>query len=436
MLAHGARTLIMTVGTGDIDQLEDTLLTPLRKSIATDAWNAVVLLPSTMTASYARRLQEELDGVEIEIHPLPRGYEDDPDQAYAHFDRVLAAVLRKAAPEQIEIDFTRGTKAMSAALVLAATRRAIPSLRYLVGPRDHRGTVKAGSERVRRIRTTTVDGHRRLDLARSLLQRGNFAAVADVLPDADGPLAAWYPGPLLVATRAVRAAARFYAAWDRLGYASAAGVEVGDPPSSDWCRLWPSHAMRAWVRDLEREPHHSEHPAMAARLRRLLVDLLANGERRIRSGQYEDALVRAYRVLELIGQARLFDHGLDSAALDPDNDAVKELQQRLAKKKGDTPLTSGPGGKLQAGRLHVARILKRCNDPLAPRLLEFDEASPLKPTLRNTSVLVHGFIARAPGAPEPLRALFSALEALVREDGGAAVAERLRIARSPAFRAG
>ena len=39
-------------------------------------------------------------------------------------------------------------------------------------------------------------------------------------------------------------------------------------------------------------------------------------KRRIRHGQNEDALVRAYRLLELIGQARLFDHGLDSANLD------------------------------------------------------------------------------------------------------------------------
>ena len=435
MLPRDARTLIMTVGTGDIDQLEDTLLTPLRKSIATDAWDAVVLLPSTVTESYARRLREELDGVGIEIHPLPPGDEDDPDQAYAHFDRVLTAVLQETAPEQIEIDFTRGTKAMSAALVLAATRRAIPRLRYLVGPRDRRGTVEAGSEKVRRIRTTTVDGHRRLDLARTLLQKGDFAAVADVLPDADGPRAGLYPDALIVASRTVRAAARFYAAWDRLDYASAAGLDAGAPPTRDWSTVWPTGAMRAWVRDLECEPERSDHPAMAARLRRLVVDLLANGERRVRSGQHEDALVRAYRVLELIGQARLFDHRLDSAALDPDHDAVKDLQRKL-EKKSDTPLTSGPGGKLQAGRLHVARILKRCNDPLAPRLFEFDKGSLLRPTLRNTSVLVHGFVARAPDDPAPLHELFGALELLVREDGGPAVAERLRVARSPAFHVG
>lgn len=433
MPQHAERTLIMTVGTGDSSRVEETLLTPLRKSIATEAWNAVVLLPSTETESFARRLREELDRVEVQIYPLPRGDENDADRAYAHFDGVLAGVLRKAAPEQVEVDFTRGTKAMSAALVLAATRRAIPHLRYLDGRRDHRGMVEPGSEDVRRIRTTTVDGHRRLDLARTIFRRGDFSAVGDVLPDPDNPLAELYPDQLLAATRAVRAAARFYAAWDRLDYVSATTVEVSASPSDDWTPVWPSSAMRTWVLDLKQEPDRSDHRAMAAWLRRLVVDLLANGERRIRGGQYEDALLRAYRVLELIGQVRLFDWGLDSANLDPDREEVAAVQRRLAKKNGD-PLTRGRNGELQAGRLQVARILKQCGDPLAKRLLAFDGTPSLKPTLRNTSVLVHGFVARAPESPGPLRRLFHDLEALVMEDADPDAAERLRIARSPAFR--
>ena len=435
MPQRGRRTLVMTVGTGDVAMLDETLFTPLGKSIATDAWARVILLPSRVTEEFARTLQERLDGAEVDVSPLPAGDENDADAAYAHFDRVLASVLQDAAPEEVVVDFTRGTKAMSAALVLAATRREVPHLRYMTGARDSRGMVMAGSEVVRETRTTAVGGHRRLDLARNLMLRGNFAAAETVLPDPEHPFAAVYPRDLIRMAGAVRTAARFYAAWDRLDYASAAGLDAGAPPTRDWSTVWPTGAMRAWVRDLEHEPHRSDHSAMAARLRRLVVDLLANGERRVRSGQHEDALVRAYRVLELIGQARLFDHRLDSAALDPDHDAVKDLQRKL-EKKSDTPLTSGPGGKLQAGRLHVARILKRCNDPLAPRLFEFDKGSLLRPTLRNTSVLVHGFVARAPDDPAPLHELFGALELLVREDGGPAVAERLRVARSPAFHVG
>lgn len=435
MTQPGRRTLVLTVGTGDLDRLEETLFTPLRKSVATGAWTRVVLLPSSVTEDFARALQDRLDGTAVEVSPLPAGDENDADAAYAHFDRALEAVLQDAAPEDVVVDFTRGTKAMSAALVLAATRRAIPRLRYVTGRRDRRGMVEPGSEQVRGIRTTTVDGHRRLDLARALFARGDFAAVAHVLPAPDGPLAPLYPNDFVHTARAVRSAARFYAAWDRLDHAAAATVEVAEPPSDDWRRFWPTPDAHDWVAALAREPERIDHRSMAARLRRLAVDLLANGERRVRQGQNEDALVRAYRLLELVGQARLFDHGLDSANLDPDHAAVVAVQREFERKKRK-PFSEGPGGKLLASRFQVGRLLRHCGDRLAKSLLRFDDETLLKPTLRNNSVLVHGFAARAPDDPASLRRLFEDLEKLAREDCGDAVAELadwLRIARSPMF---
>ncbi len=432
MPRQSGRTLVMTVGTGDRDRLEETLFTPLRKSIATGAWARVVLLPSRVTEEFAQALQARLDGAAVEIRPLPAHDENDADSAYAHFDRVLATVLQDTAAEDVEVDFTRGTKAMSAALVLAATRRAVPRLRYVTGPRDHRGMVKAGSEEVHGVRTTVVDGHRRLDLARELLRRGDFTATANVLPEPHGPVASLYPHDIVDAARAVRAAARFYAAWDRLDHAAAATVDAGEPPSREWRGYWPLPAACAWVGSLAQEPAGADHRAMAARLRRLAVDLLANGERRVRQGQNEDALVRAYRLLELIGQARLFDHGLDSADLDPDHDAVRAVQEESARKKR-RPFSEGSGGKLQASRFQVGRLLRHCGDPLAVPLLRFEEETLLKPTLRNNSVLVHGFAARAPDDPTALRRLFLDLEKLARDDCGKAVTDWLRVARSPAF---
>lgn len=433
-MTRTGRILIMTVGTGDVDRLEETLFTPLRKSIATDAWARVVLLPSRVTEEFAQALRDRLAGADVDVKPLPAGDENDADAAYAHFDDVLGTVLQDAAPEEVMVDFTRGTKAMSAALVLAATRRAVPRLRYVTGTRrDRRGMVEPGSEVVREIRTTSVDGHRRLDLARELVRRGAFAAVANVLPDPEAPLARLYPGDFLHAAKAVHGVTRFHAAWDRLDYSGAAKITVGEPPSEEWRRYWPAPDARAWLTVLAREPERSDHGGMAAWLRRLAVDLLANGERRVRQGQNEDALVRAYRLLELIGQARLFDHGLDSANLARDHDAVRAVQQESRKKKHHS-FSESPRGELQASRFQVGRLLRRCGDPLAKRLLKFDqEEALLKPTLRNNSVLVHGFIARAPDDPSLLRRLFQDLEALALQDGGDAVTDRLRIARWPSF---
>lgn len=122
---------------------------------------------------------------------------------------------------------------------------------------------------------------------------------------------------------------------------------------------------------------------------RVRVGLIANGERRVRQGRHENALVRAYRVLELIGQARLFDQGLDSGNLDRSHRAVQTLQKKIEKKSKDS-LSEARNGALQAGRFQVARLLKECGDTFAGQLLEFDRRAWLKPTLRNTSLLIHG----------------------------------------------
>ena len=70
--------------------------------------------------------------------------------------------------------------------------------------------------------------------------------------------------------------------------------------------------------------------------------------------------------------------------------------QKKIEKKNQTPLADGRNGELQAGRFQVARILMECGDPLAERLLKFEDEALLKPTLRNNSVLIHGFFAGAP----------------------------------------
>ena len=356
---NGSRVLVMTVGTGTKNELEESLFAPMRKSIATDAWTQVVLLPSRVTEKVAEKFAETVrKGIpDVAVRPLPEGDEDDADRAYAHFDSVLDEALRKTPAEAVMVDFTRGTKAMSAALVLAAARHEIPYLRYITaqeGGRDKHGRVKADFEDIREIRTTVGAGHRRLDLARGLMRSGSFLGAEAVLPDMDHPSAALYPDDLIETATAVRTATRFYAAWDRLDYAEASGVDVGEPPDGHWKELWPTSAAREWVVAL----------AEGKELRRLIVDLLANGERRLRQGHHEDALVRAYRVLELIGQARLFDHGLDSGSLDPDHAAVKAAVEKITKKKQD-PLGSGRDGRLQAGRFQVARILEALEDPLA-----------------------------------------------------------------------
>ena len=50
---------------------------------------------------------------------------------------------------------------------------------------------------------------------------------------------------------------------------------------------------------------------------------------------FEDALLRGYRVLEIIGQFCLFDKGYDSASLDPCDATIRALREKLEKRKSN-----------------------------------------------------------------------------------------------------
>lgn len=79
---NDAQALLCTVGAGDKNKIEESLLNPLKKSLRAGRWTIVVLLPSQETIAYAERLRAEMQPEtpdrRIQIEPLPNaGDEDD-----------------------------------------------------------------------------------------------------------------------------------------------------------------------------------------------------------------------------------------------------------------------------------------------------------------------------------------------------------------------
>ena len=348
-------------------------------SIGTGEWARVVLLPSQVTGVTAETLRQRLQAVAITVAPLPRpGAENDPDACFDHFDRTIEALLAEGFDRtDLVADFTRGTKAMSAALVLAAVRHDVPRLRYVGGEqRDQRGIVVAGSERIHETRTARATARRRIDLARGLVEHAAFGAALSLLPDPDARLAAigWDEGER-EALRRLRPLVAWLAAWDRLDYAGAAAFIplAADALPAAWRRHWPPAPVTRLVTRLAARPRSD---------RLIAVDLLANAERRVAQGQYEDALVRAYNVVERIARARLHDLGHVAGGRE---EAIDALQQR--------------------------------RDPMAGMLRHLDQAHPsLKTHKRNDSILIHGLAAQGSASPDEWRRLLSSLERLLRRD--------------------
>ena len=415
--------LVLTVGTGNREALEESLLKPLAKSIREGEWCEVLLLPSRVTEGFAELLAERFRDLPVRIEPLPEpNMENDADACYGHFDAVLGGLLKDYAVVAVTVDFTRGTKAMSAALVLAAVGRDIPHLRYVWGQRDQRGMVVPDTENIGEFATARVTARRRIDAAKGLMCHGNFAAALDLMPDSSGQSGRPLPESLPAETTVLRRQAAFYAAWDRLDYAEADRLASEARPEDDL-----SGAV-CWVRRLAQAPKREDHASTARWLRAIACDLLANGRRRIRDRHFEDALLRAYRVLELAGQFRLFDHGIDSASVDPDLEAVRCLRKKL-KKKCSQGFGTGRDGRLTASRELAARLLKSLGDPLGAELLEFDEKhGGIDARKRNHSILIHGFEVEANShSKSSLVSLYDALEELRRRAGAGDMIETARL---------
>lgn len=430
------KALLLTVGTGDINRQKETLFEPLKKSIREGEWQQIMLLPSQQTVKAAKQLVSELkQDVTIRPHiqtkPLPQaGDEEDVNACFAHFDSIIKGLIDKGfAANEILIDFTRGTKSMSAALVMAAILHDIPRLRYITGKkRNATGAVIPGTELIKEVSTISVNARKILAAAEGFLRNSLFSAALELLPDPDGLDTALWTDDLINDVRTLKPCATFYAHWDRFDYKSASDICLPQQKNNGRMSIFiPSKQTQKWVSTLAAEMP-VDFNKKATWLRRLAVDLLANGERRILHRQYEDALLRAYRVLELAGQVRLFEKGLDSANLPREHEAVKKLQEKL-RKKNSAPLSPNKNGTLKAGRENVARLLKILNDPFGKKLLKLAEDGKLKAKHRNKSILTHAFEAVS-REEKDLRELYSRLEDLLKEEGGKEVNDYLKAARS------
>ncbi len=147
-------------------------------------------------------------------------------------------------------------------------------------------------------------------------------------------------------------------------------------------------------------------------------------------GQNEEVLVRLYRLLELLGQMRLFAHGIDSGSVDPDDSRVKAWLSAC-----NAELRKNRDGRYELARREAASLLldieTRCGEgpelELARKLASLEWLGEWGPTMRNTSVLIHGFRARSRGRDRELKQLMEKLTELYCGE-----AEGIRLCSRPA----
>jgi CRISPR-associated protein (TIGR02710 family) len=308
---------------------------------------------------------------------------------------------------QVVVDFTGGTKSMSASISLQASRW--PCLFSYVGGTERTkegvGIVVAGSERVvHQANPWDALGHQAVDDFVVLFDQHAFAAAAKIVretkkrvsrPDRKRELAV------------LEYLAQAFDAWDRFDHRTSGSLFDSVAKSANDLRavmgagrgnrvLDGVARLASHLRELCGAPPPSRHH---------VLDLLANGRRRREEGRIDDAVARLYRAIEAVAQVALRTrHGIENTERVPVDRVPDPMRSEWASRARE--------GVIALGLQDAYRLLGTLNDSLGEKFRQEGLAGLTSPlTARNRSILAHGFERVPDAAYEKLwRAVLSLAE--------------------------
>jgi CRISPR-associated protein (TIGR02710 family) len=312
---------------------------------------------------------------------------DDPDDLVRVYEQACERLrrLRKDWPQALFlVDYTAGTKSMSAALAMAVIDQdERVELRLVKGQRGQYATVIPGTESFRPVSGIhDLRVRRWLGPLRAALDRYDYAAALQWL---DALLEREISSALADQLQRARDLYRAFDAWDRWDLERAERllkahrtVPAGEQLAYE--RLTVLEQLRI-VRDAfedravlteERDPYVA------------VDDLLLNAERRAAQARYDDATARVYRAIELLAQIRLrVAHGLVTEDVDLAR-VPEECRAKLAARRDGEKAVKV--GLLSAWCLLAAYP----SDPLGRWFRERESRVIDWVKRRNRSILAHG----------------------------------------------
>jgi CRISPR-associated protein (TIGR02710 family) len=364
---------------------------PLRVSIAACRPERVIFFASNDSVPLSGEVIGVLDyrpKLEFEITENPNSLIDCYRKARVCVDRANRSGL---SPERIMVDYTGGTKVMTAALLLAGIQQKF-HFNYVGG--SHRdkggvGIVISGHERMfAELSPWAVFAEEeRLQIV-TLFNRRRYAAVIEII---DELTQKELPYQISGYFGFVRAAADAFSLWDQFELKHALGrLNNAHDLLSDYLRRYPSAELDDFKGRLEDlAPRLQTILAQTKGLQEphpvLVVDLLNNARRKMADKRNDDAAARIYRALELYGQIcfrQLTGANNDSVEV---STVPQELQAEFVSKYRDSATA-----KLKLPLQATFRFLKHRGHEAGARFYAHMKAIKNIQSNRNESILAHG----------------------------------------------
>ncbi|WP_238988840.1 TIGR02710 family CRISPR-associated CARF protein [Calorimonas adulescens] len=362
----------------------------------------LALKPKKVLFLYTPDSLKNLDVVVKETGLMPSQFvveeisKDDPVDIYRAIKKIY--VDRWKSPKNAAIDFTGGTKAMSAGIAMAGAYFKMDLVYVASTYNSKMRKPEPGTERLEFVKNPyDVLGDLEKDKALSLFNNNEFASAFDI----------FYELELKAADRNytfMKILSNIYRAWDNLNFNEAV-VKLKDlldlmdswrPVEGNLKALQYYEALKKQyllispLRDFKNDKNVFSVLKDKDKYLSLLFTIYENAARRARERKYDTSILLLYRVLELIGQIRLARYDIDTARPDyskldiPNEEVLKKMNSVL--EKGMKKINVLPEN---LSLLNDYILLKAIGDELCLQLSIGNLFNISQ--LRNSSVYAHGY---------------------------------------------
>jgi CRISPR-associated protein (TIGR02710 family) len=370
------RALIITVGTGTRPDVDITR--PLIKTIKDSNPDFVGFIVSKESQPNAIKIIEDtrLSSERYEISLLES--EDDLQKIFQTVNRLIRSIqARGFCPDDIVLDYTSGTKAMTGGAVLSAIHFSCGSLKYISGQRRG-GIVIDDTEKFISFSPKAIFSHSELNLAKEFILEMRFESALRILSNINPYLLDDYEKTLREDLNNIALA---YSSWDKFDHRRFKGYyEKVDFSRKETERFKVERTIPLRLIEVSQAIENGRITEW------VLADLFNNARRRLDEGKYDDALGRLYRLTEMLAQWRLkarYDIDTGNVVLDK----IKDLSP--AKRDQYESLRDQKDGKIKLGMVKSYELLCDLHDPLGSA---FKNNKRLQGVLseRHKSILAHG----------------------------------------------
>lgn len=357
------KALVISVGTGtkpDAHAIK-SLAGAIAHSVKHHSPDKVFFVTSRQSEENTLQIILERTGIPQEKYETIRL--NDPDNIQDVYETVNPYFKRiKAQFDSVVVDYTSGTKAMTAALAILATIYEAQELSYITGKRVG-GIVQAGTERIVSIQPYFATTEQKIKQAIQFFNRRQYAATISILTEIKKTIG---DPTIIERMKPLLQLAKAYDKWDKFQHQNAFKIlkKIKMEELSGNKRF-----LGQMLSSEKLEPY-------------FIADLINNAQRRaLEEQKYDDAVARLYRTMELIAQYKLKrDYDID-----PSNAKTQKIPQQLLSEWNIPPQTK----TLKLPLEKDYQLLEALSDPIGK---EYTQDKKLKNLLskRNTSILAHG----------------------------------------------